>query len=340
MQTIVLTEPFRLDMEERPQPVPGPGEALVRVCRIGICGTDLHAFEGKQPYFTYPRILGHELSVEIVEIGENRRGLNTGDRCVVNPYLACGRCIACRNDKPNCCAALAVLGVHVDGGMAEYMTIPGEALVPATDLTLEEMALVENQCIGAHAVGRAGVGEGEHVLVLGAGPIGLGVIQFAKLRGAKVLVADIVEERLAFCRKHLIVEGAWDAREGLLDRVRSATSGDMAAVVFDATGNPTSMAEAYQYVAHGGRLVLVGLVQDRIAFPDPEFHKREMTLLGSRNATNEDFETVINSLAGGRASVKPFITHRTAFQDVPKEFPQWLAPDAGVVKAVVEVHGT
>jgi 2-desacetyl-2-hydroxyethyl bacteriochlorophyllide A dehydrogenase len=337
MQTIVLNEPLQLEVREAPMPEPGPGEALVRVRRIGICGTDLHAFEGTQPYFSYPRILGHELSVEIAEIGANTAGLKPGDLCVVNPYLNCGHCIACRNGKPNCCAELKVLGVHVDGGMAEYMTVPDDKLVPAGKLDPDQAALVENQCIGCHAVRRANLEAGEDALVIGAGPIGLGVIQFAQLSGARVIVLDISQERLAFCRDALGVQDTIHASDQTEATIRSMTSGDLPTAVFDATGSAASMQRAFDLVAAGGRLVLVGLVQAEIGFHDPEFHRREMTLLSSRNATRQDFETVIECLEAGKVQVAPLITHRVAFDRVVAEFGQWLAPDSGVVKAIVEM---
>lgn len=335
MQTIVLNEPFRFDMKDAEKPVPGPGEAVVRVRCVGVCGTDLHAFEGTQPYFTYPRILGHELSVEVVEVGADAKVVRPGDCCVVNPYLECGRCIACRKGKPNCCRELKVLGVHVDGGMAEYMVLPQGKLIPADRLAPEVMALVENQCIGAHAVRRARVREGEFVLVIGLGPIGLAVIRFARLKGARIIAMDLRGDRLDFCRNTFDVEHIVNARENPDEALRHITSDDYPTAVFDATGSAASMKKAMSYVAHGGRLVLVGLVQDDLSFSDPEFHKREMTLLSSRNALMEDFEYVIRDLEENQAEVKPLITHRADFDKMIEAFPKWLDPDSGVVKAVV-----
>jgi len=322
-------------MEERPMPERGPGEALVRVKCVGICGSDLHAFQGNQPYFSYPRIMGHELSGEIVEIGENTRGLKAGDRCVVNPYLACGRCIACRRGKTNCCVGLEVFGVHVDGGMQEYVTLPLENLIPSDKLTFEQMALVENQCIGAHAVRRADLDEGEYALVIGAGSIGLGVIQFAKNKGARVIVLDLSARRLAFCRDTLGVEHTLDASKDPEEILRAVTSGDMPTAVFDATGSPPSMKQALRYAAHGGQIILVGLVQAEIGYFHPDFHKREMTLKSTRNAIREDFENVIRGLEQGRVDVGPMITHRTPFDKMIEAFEGWLDPDSGVIKSVV-----
>src|SRR5438046_1886544 len=153
MQTVVLEKPglFALGSDHLPA-ISSPDEALVRVHRVGICGTDIHAYRGDQPFFTYPRIIGHELGVEIVQVGPNEAGLRAGDRCAVEPYLNCGSCIACRRGKTNCCARLQVLGVHTDGGMREYFTVPVRKLYRSEVLSLEQLALVETLGIGAHAV--------------------------------------------------------------------------------------------------------------------------------------------------------------------------------------------
>ena len=174
MQTIVLETPGSFTQVDRPDaPGPGPGEALVSVRRIGICGTDLHAFRGRQPFFQYPRVLGHELGVEVLAVGEGVEAICPGDRCAIEPYLNCGKCIACRHGKTNCCASLQVLGVHTDGGMCERLIVPASKLHKSLTLTLDQLALVETLGIGAHAVDRAALMAGEVVLVIGAGPIGL-----------------------------------------------------------------------------------------------------------------------------------------------------------------------
>ncbi len=287
MKTLILQTPGTFSYGEAPRPRAEPGFALVRVHRVGICGTDLHAFAGRQPFFTYPRILGHELAVEIVELGEGETSLKPGDQCSVEPYVNCGNCIACRRGKPNCCARMSVIGVHQDGGMREFLAVPLRKLHPAPGLSLDQTALVETLAIGAHAVARAGIEKGENVLVIGAGPIGLSVIQFAKANG-NIMVMDVDAARLAFCRDKIgIGETILADRENperAFERVRELTKGDMPTVVIDATGNPASMSGALRFLAPGGRLVFVGLCQNDISFSDPEFHRRETTLLASRNA--------------------------------------------------------
>lgn len=337
MKVLVCEQPFALAMQEREKPAAAAGQALVRIRRIGICGTDLHAYRGRQPYFTYPRILGHELAGEIVEIAENPQGFRVGDRVAVLPYVACGSCIACRGGKPNCCTRLKVLGVHADGGMQEYIAISPEQLVPADGLTFEQAAVVECLGIGAHAVRRAQVRAGERVLVVGAGPIGLGVMKFARLAGAEVIAMDMQPERLRFCRDWAPAAGTIDAARDPLPQIEALTGGDYPDVVFDATGSSASMNRSFGYAAHGGRLVFVGLVQADITFHDPDFHRKELTLLSSRNATREDFETVIRAMKDGQIDTDRFITHRTPFDRVTAEWETWLKPESGVIKAMAEL---
>ena len=338
MKSITLKEPGLLALEvQPPAPAPRADEAVVRVRRVGICGTDLHAFRGEQPFFRYPRVLGHELGVEVVDIGvgvgDNSAGLRVGDRCAVEPYLHCGNCIACRQGKTNCCASLRVLGVHVDGGLCEGMTVPIAKLHRSESLSLDHLALVEPLCIGAHAVARAGVEAGEVTLVVGAGPIGLAVLQAAQLAGARVVVMDVNEERLRFAREHFPVEAAI-APDGL-----DAITGDAApTLVFDATGNRLAMNASFTLPAPGGRLVFVGLVQGDLTLSDSEAHRRELTVFFSRNATGADFRRVIGHLEAGIIDIGPWVTHRATFgAEVLKEFPRWLNPQSRFIKAIIDV---
>ncbi len=315
---------------------PRPGEALVRVKKVGICGTDLHAFRGRQPFFTYPRILGHELGVEVLALGgSDAGGIAVGDRCAVEPYLNCGNCIACRKGKTNCCVSLKALGVHTDGGMREVICVPTSKLYRSETLSFEQLALVETLGIGAHAVERAKIEAGEQALVIGAGPIGLGVMQFARAAGARVIALDINAHRLEFCKKEIGVETTILLGDGALDEIREATGGDLPTVVFDATGNLGSMESAFGYVANGGRLVLVGLVLDKLTFNDPDFHRKEMTLLASRNSTGADFKRILGLLESGKVDTAPWVTHRADCETMIETFPGWLDPANGVIKAVV-----
>jgi 2-desacetyl-2-hydroxyethyl bacteriochlorophyllide A dehydrogenase len=337
VKTIILQQPGEFVQTETPPPGPlASGEALVRVRRVGICGTDLHAFRGRQPFFNYPRILGHELGVEIVEIDAGDTGLKPGDRCAVEPYLNCGHCIACRRGKTNCCASLQVLGVHTDGGMRELIRVPAHKLHKSETLTLEQLALVETLGIGAHAVQRAAFEPGENVLVIGAGPIGLSVIQFAQAAGGRIIVLDTNSDRLEFCRRQMGVETTIQGGGQTADTLRELTDNDMPTVVFDATGNPASMAAAFDYVAPGGKLIFVGLFLGDYTFNDPSFHRREITLLATRNSTTADFRRIIAQMEEGVIDTAPWITHRASCDDMIPHFPSWLEPTTGVIKAVVE----
>lgn len=295
--------------------------ALVRVRRIGVCGTDLHAFAGRQPFFTYPRVLGHELGVEIESILPGEHGLKAGDRCAVEPYYNCGRCPTCLRGRTNCCESLQVLGVHIDGGMRERMPVPVERLHKSNELTLDQLALVETLSIGRHAVRRANLAAGQSVLVVGAGPIGLAVAQYARAAGAAVTVLDTNAVRVAFAERF----GATGVRT-----VGSRTFD----TVFDATGSKAAMEGSFDFVGFGGTLVFVGLVQDRVSFDDPLFHRREMTILASRNSAGA-FPPIIADILAGRIDTTPWITHRMTLADVPTHFPH-LPGNPAVLKAMIE----
>ncbi len=338
MKAIVLEEPGRLRLQELDAPeAAGRNEALVRVKRVGICGTDLHAYGGNQNFFSYPRVMGHELAVEVVALGDNDGGLDVavGDTCCVIPYLNCGDCIACRRGKSNCCTRMQVLGVHIDGGMREQFTLPADKLLPADDIPVEQLALVEMLCIGAHAVSRARVTAGENALVIGAGPIGLATAQCAKLAGADVMVMEVNRKRLDFCAEALGIENLIDARNDPLAQISGMLGGELPTLVFDCTGSARSMQAAFDYVAHGGALALVGHITGDISFSDPHFHSHELTLLASRNATPDDFHWVIEALRAGKIDLAPWITHGATPESIVSEFPTWLDPARGVIKAML-----
>lgn len=336
MRTIVLDQPGTFRRIERDPPAgPAVGEALVRVLRVGICGTDRHAYLGRQPFFSYPRVLGHELGVEIIEVGEGEHGLRPGDRCAVEPYLHCGLCQPCRRGKTNCCENLRVLGVHIDGGMQELLRVPVDKLHRSGNLSPEQLALVETLGIGAHACSRAAAGQGDRALVVGAGPIGLSVIQFASLAGCEVLALERDPRRRVFCERHFPVMHCLGGGEDAAAEVRETLDGELPELVFDATGSRESMRRSFGLVSGGGKLVLVGLVSGDISFDDPEFHRREVSLLASRNALGADLRSIIHAMEAGRIDVRPWITHRASHETVIEEFAGWLDPEAGVVKAVM-----
>lgn len=337
MKTLVCMEPGKLAYASEELPELITGHAILKIRRIGICGTDLHAFEGTQPFFNYPRILGHELAGELIAV-DGAAGFEIGEAVTIIPYFNCGSCIACRNGKPNCCVQIQVSGVHVNGGMREYLMVPSYSLVHGGGLSFDELALVEPLAIGAHGVRRANVSRGEFVLAVGAGPIGLGTMEFARIAGANVIAMDVNQRRLQFCVDKLGIAHSVNATDSdAIDQLMAITGGDMPTVVIDCTGSRAAINDGFRFMAHGGRYVLIGLQKDDISFSHPEFHKREGTLMSSRNATRTDFEQVISSMKKGLVSPATYITHRVPFEKVEENFSGWLKPDAGVIKAIVEL---
>jgi 2-desacetyl-2-hydroxyethyl bacteriochlorophyllide A dehydrogenase len=336
MRALRCDEPGKLSIIQRDLPKPGPGEVLVRIRRVGICGTDYHIYHGNQPYLEYPRVIGHELAGEIAEapIGSS---LKVGDIVCIEPYLYCGTCRACQRGKTNCCQNLQVLGVHRDGGACEYLVVPERNVVPAPGLGLDEAAMVEFLAIGAHGVQRSGMGPASRVAVVGAGPIGIAAAIFAKTRGAEVSVLDMNTQRLAFCQDEIGVNHAFEVSSDIDERLKAATGGDFFDIVLDATGSPKAMIKGFSYVAHGGTYVLLSIVRADITFNDPEFHKRETSLLGSRNATRHDFEMVLDAMRNGRVPVAALASHRSSLDEAPDRVPAWSTPEAGVIKALVEL---
>ena len=319
MKTIVCSNPQGLEIEEREFPVlVNPADVKISIKRVGICGTDIHAFGGNQPFFSYPRVLGHELSGIVEAVGDEVLDIHKGDLVTVIPYIHCGECVSCQQGKTNCCTKMTVLGVHIDGGMAESIVVPATHVLPVNQLSLEMAAMVEPLSIGAHAVRRSNVQAGETVLIIGAGPIGLGVAKFAKLRGAQTIMLDISPERLEFAKQwtncDFILQASDHVEKEMLD-----LTGSLPTIVYDATGNKQSMMKAFDYAAHGGKLVYVGLVKETISFFDPDFHAKELTLYGSRNATIEDFKFVIDRMSNGEVT-EDYISSIIDFNDVIPHF--------------------
>ena len=343
MKAISLDQPrsFRLIDVSEPS-APGPGDTLVRVHRIGICGTDYAGFLGKMPYFSYPRIPGHELGVEVLAVGEGVTNVAPGDHCSVEPYINCQHCYSCRRGHTNCCEAHKTLGVMCDGGMVERYLVPARKLHISRKLSYDQLALVETLAIGCHAINRGAPLPSEHVLVIGAGPIGLSVIEFARLSGARTLVMDMNPARLAFVRDRMgvpdTIQLAPGGEEAALDQLRALTNGQLADIVVDATGSNKSMGAALAYCSYAARLVYVGITQAEVSFLHaPILHRREVSILASRNALAPDFTRIISLIEEGKIDTGPWITHHAKFEEMIAVFPGWLEPESGVIKAVVSV---
>ncbi|MCM8533916.1 MAG: zinc-binding alcohol dehydrogenase family protein [Lentisphaeraceae bacterium] len=334
MKTLVCSKPGVWDWKTEDKPSLAEDEVLVKIKRIGVCGTDLHAFQGNQAFFEYPRVLGHELSGVIDDAGNS--DFSVGQAVLIIPYLHCGDCLACRKGATNCCANMRVIGVHQDGGMREYLNVPKSHVLAVDGVDFDSMALVECLAIGAHAVRRGNVQKGDDVVIVGAGPIGLGCAQFAKANGARVIVVDMNDERLEFCQKEFgvdVVKAGADA----VSSISELTNGDFASVVIDATGHAGAMVGSIEFCGHAANLVYVGLTKGQLTYTHTDIHKKELTLFCSRNATLEDFSRVTDLMRDGRVVSTCMVTHRSSFSDMPEQFTDWLKPETGVVKAVVEL---
>lgn len=338
MKVIRLKEPGtweRFDIAE-PNKDLSAGNVLLKVNKIGVCGTDLHAFKGQQPFFNYPRILGHELAVEVIAIADDVTNVSIGDKCSVEPYYNNIVGQAVRRGKTNCGEHLQVLGVHVDGGMQEYFVYPAKFLHPSKLLTDDELAMIEPLAIGCHAVDRAEIQEDDIVLVIGVGPIGLGTIQFAQLKGARVIAMDIDDSKLERCKEITKVEDTINALGNVEEELAMLLNGDLPTIVLDATGNPTSMMNTFKYTAAGGTIVFIGLFMGDVVFHDPSFHKKELTLKASRAALSKDFKRIIDLIEHKKIDATSFITHRIQFNDLPTEF-EALYTKKDLIKAIIEL---
>jgi 2-desacetyl-2-hydroxyethyl bacteriochlorophyllide A dehydrogenase len=321
MKQVMLEKPRCLVASDVVPPVAGPGEALLRIHRVGVCGTDFHAFHGRQPFFTYPRVIGHELGAEVVETPANDRGIRVGDHCTVEPYLNCGKCPPCRAGHYNNCEDIRVLGVHTDGGLREFLPVPVDHIYRSPRLSFDQLAIVEPLSIGAQAVMRSGLGPGEQALVVGAGPIGVAVTQLALAAGARVRVLETTAYRRALVER-LGVEAL------------AAVDDASADVVIDATGNLASMAQSFARARFGGRIVWVGIVQGAVPVDDPLFHHRELTLFASRNSAGH-FPRLIRMIEEGVIDTFPWITNRLSLDEVPAQFEEITQREG--LKTIIEV---
>lgn len=325
----VVVKPGVFKLETREIPTEAPeGWVLVDIEAIGVCGTDYHIFEGKHPFLEYPRVIGHELSGRIsVDTGNWK----AGELVTINPYVSCGGCRACRKGKPNCCSQIEVFGVHRDGGMCSRLAVPSDNLYRASGLTNIEAAMVEFLAIGAHAVRRAGSLEDERVLVTGAGPIGIGTALFARLSGAHVHILDLSADRLEQARDKFGFEQTHMVGTDFMTGELS----DGFDVIFDATGNAAALEGGFSLLAHASRYVLVSVVKENITFSDPEFHKRESQIIGSRNATREDFERVMSAIKNGQIETNALCSATIPLIEFETKFAKLAEGRQTLIKAVV-----
>jgi alcohol dehydrogenase len=343
MQAIQFSSPGEIVLIDLPEPLTaGPGEALVRTHRMGICGTDLACYLGKFPFFAYPRTPGHELGLEVVAVADDVTNVKPGDKCSLEPYVNDTGSPTSKKGSPNCCPGVQVIGVHNNGGLRKgVFAVPARKLHPGNDLSYDQLALVETLAIGYHAVQRGNPQPGETVLVIGAGPIGLACLEFLKLMDVKTIVMDMVRSRLDFCQKNLGIRHAvaFQPDGSSLARLESITGGQLADVIIDATGSPKSMSTCFDFAAFTGRVVYVGITTSDLTFPHAAvFHRREITLLASRNALPDDFDHIIQLIRDGKIDTNLWITHRITFEEVPAKFDKFTDPALGAIKAIIDVN--
>lgn len=341
MRAIQISEPKTLKRIEIDTPgEPGPGQALVRTHRMGVCGTDISCYLGKFPFFDFPRIPGHELGVEVLQVGDGVSHVAAGDRCSIEPYMNCGECYACRRGACNCCQDLKVIGVMCDGGLCESFLVRADKLHPSKKLSFDQLALVETLAIGCHANDRGAPGAGDHALIIGMGPIGLATLEFARLTEATISVMDMNRARLEFVAETYGIENTIEFKgDGSeLERMRELTGGNFYQVITDATGNRHSMSGGLQYIAPTGSLVYVGITTEEVSFRHPAMHRPEASIVASRNALPPDFTRIIKLIEDGTIDTDPWITHRTSFDSVLDEFDSFTRPETGVIKAIIEVN--
>ncbi|MGQ9631332.1 MAG: zinc-binding alcohol dehydrogenase family protein [bacterium] len=337
MKAIVLREPFKLEIVDIPRPEPCVGEALLKIRAVGVCGSDLHAYRGRHPLVTYPRILGHEIGAEILEIGENDRGLRAGDSVAVEPLVRCGRCYPCRIGRYNCCVNLKVLGIHSDFGMAEYAVAPVNLLHKAPPkLAFESIALCETLTIGAQAVARGGVCDEDTVAIIGSGPIGLMAMQYAKSLGARVIMLDLVNSRLDLARQlgadHIINPKECDAGE----QMEELTGGEGPAVVIEAVGSPRTIRQAVEMVSFAGRVVVVGISAEEVSLDPTYMIRKELDFRTSRNSCNM-FPRALKLIKEGKVQTSPMVTHRFPLVEFERALKLMEEHPDRVIKTVLEV---
>jgi 2-desacetyl-2-hydroxyethyl bacteriochlorophyllide A dehydrogenase len=337
MKAIILEKPGKYkNIEVEAIKAPKKAEVTLKIRQLGICGTDLHAYKGKQPFFNYPRILGHEIAAEVVALGEGVTHLKIGDLCAVNPGINRIDDQAVRRGKTNCGTSLSLIGVHEDGAMQEYINHPADLVFPANELSLDQISLIEPLAIGSHAVERADIQPDDIVLIIGAGPIGIGTVAMALLKSAKVLVLDINQNRLDFISQKFPSVLTIQSDDHIEETLKLSLNGDLPTVILDATGNKTSMENCINLIAQSGTIVYIGLFIGDIIFHDPLFHRKEVTLKSSRNAVETDFTKLIRLLKGGLVNIDGLITHRITFDSLIENWDKLYLPEEKVIKAVIE----
>lgn len=318
MRAVVTTAMKAMELTEWPEPMPGPGQALIQVEAVGICGSDIHIYTGEHPYLQYPQIQGHEFCGTVLAFGEGYDGpVRVGERVAVEPLISCGTCYPCRQGRPNCCTNLAVLGVHVPGALAERIAVNVASLYPVGNLEAELGALAEPLSIGVQGVTRGGVTAEDRAVIFGAGPIGQAVLLAVKDRGAQTLVVDMLLPRLDLALKLGADRVVHVGSQNVEEAVQDWTKGEGPSVIFEATGVPSVIRQAVELVASAGRVVIIGVSTREVSLPAVEFTRKELTILGSRNSTGV-FAEAVHLVRRHRDLARLLITHRFPLAETPQ----------------------
>lgn len=337
MKAVVLEGPGQVRLKDVPEPsAPSEGEVLLRVRRVGLCGSDLNSYRGRNPLVSYPRILGHETAGTVAAVGPGVEGWLEGTAVTLSPYSNCGRCASCLRGRSNACRFNQTLGVQRDGALTELIAVPASRLFQA-DLTLKELCLVEPLTVGFHAVERGRVEAGDSIAVFGCGGIGLGAVAGAAFRGATVIGVDVDHAKLALARKAGAAYTVNTAQEDLHVQLEELTGGRGPDVIIEAIGLPETYRAAVEEVAYAGRVVYIGWAKEQVTYETRPFVHKELDILGARNAQREDFQQVIRMLEAHRFPVDDAVTHTVPLQETPAILEAWSAEPARFSKIMVQV---
>jgi len=338
MKIVVIQQPGRMSIENDVQvPTPGEGEALLQVLYCGICGADVASYTGNQPFTTYPRIPGHEFSARIVSIPDNSKGLKVGDIVTCNPYFNCGECYSCRRGFVNCCTNNQTMGVQRDGAFQEYLTMPIDRIYSGKGLSAKQLAMVEPFCIGHHGVSRCNIKQGDKVLVIGAGPIGIFAMLAAKSKGADVYMADVLDGRLSIAKEMGAAGTVNSAKENLSDWSGLVTDGNGFDVCIEACGLPQTFLDCIEQAAFAGNIVLIGNGKRETTFLHSIILKKELNIFGSRNAYESDFEQVIEIIKNGSLEIEKLISREYPIELAGEAFESLVHTDGSIMKVLLKV---
>lgn len=338
MKTILIHEPGKVEIVETEKPVAKEGEALLKILYGGICGSDLGTYRGTFAYASYPRIPGHEFSAEIVEIGENEKGLKPGMIVTCNPYFNCGKCYSCERGLVNCCTSNETLGAQRDGAFSEYITMPVERIYDGKGLSPKQLALIEPFCISYHGVSRANVTEKDKVLVIGAGTIGVLAAVAAKSKGAHVTICDVAEKKLNYAVETFGLDASIlnDNPDTFQEKIDAATNGNGFDVTIEAVGLPSTFQNCIDAAAFGGRVVLIGVGKQNLDFNFTLIQKKELNIFGSRNALKKDFLQLIDLVKTGTVDLEKIVTNTYKMEDAALAFKEFSENAGSMLKVVLE----